>query len=411
MNVSGHMTQMHFQKIQQAVQNSDGNSLGQFLSFHKLHPSLQQAIVQEGQSANRMYQSVRNMREPFKQIVSLHFRAASLSNSTRPNQQEAFTLQQQAADAFFEVVKATKDENWWLPGINSVVLQLRMLSYKADTEAERLGQKPESMMAAQDTIMKFFRTMINSRSPLHCSKKMGCLFLVVHLFKIYFRLNNLRLCTNLVRAVNNNTFPKFELFPKSQTVAYHLYVGRLKVFEEAYTEAEQSLDYAFKHCHLKHFRNKRRILQFLIPVKLLLGKFPQRLLLEKYKMMQFQGLIEATRAGNLQNFNRALEENQDFFIRKGIFLILEKLKLFVYRNLFRKVYKFCDTWDGCPKKNQISLDVLLKAVHMNGIQMDKDELECVLANLIFRSSIKGYIAHGRCVVLSKADPFPARFVH
>lgn len=38
--------------------------------------------------------------------------------------------------------------------------------------------------------------------------------------------------------------------------------------------------------------------------------------------------------------------------------------------------------------------------------MSIDELECILANLIFQNSIKGYIAHKRCVVLSKADPFP-----
>jgi len=191
-------------------------------------------------------------------------------------------------------------------------------------------------------------------------------------------------------------------------VAYHLYVGRLKVFEESYREAESSLDYALTHCHNKNFRNKRRILRFLIPVKLLLGKYPRVELLQKYNMMQFSGLIEATRTGNLKKFTASLEENQGFFIRKGIFLILEKLKTFVYRNLFRKVYNFCQTWDQCPRKNQISIDVLLTAVRMHGIEMDADELECTLANLIFNSEIKGYIAHGRCAVLSKADPFPPK---
>lgn len=404
------MVQLHMQQMHQAVNCEDGAAFGKLLSFKKLNKSVQQAILQEGATANKMTMNTRHIPAPYGQIISLHFRAIALGSDLNPRARpvEAFALQQQAADLFFDVVKAAKDVNWWLHGINSVVTQLRILSYQAANVEESMGQKAQSMNTAQDTIMKFFRVMINSRSALHCSKKMGCLYLVVHLFKIYFRINNLRLCTNLVRAVNNDTFPKFEFFPKSQTVAYHLYVGRLKVFEESYAEAESSLDYAFKHCHNKNIQNKRSILLFLIPVKLLLGKYPKTELLQKYDMLQFQGLIEATRAGNLKQFSSSLEENQGFFIRKGIFLILEKLKLFVYRNLFRKVYKFCATWDGCPRKNQISIDILQSAVRMHGVDMDADELECILANLIYNSEMKGYIAHGRCVVLSKADPFPTR---
>lgn len=59
--------------------------------------------------------------------------------------------------------------------------------------------------------------------------------------------------------------------------------------------------------------------------------------LQKYKLTQFQGLIDAVRHGHLKKFNESLESHQEFFIKKGIFLILEKLKIFVYRNLFRKV--------------------------------------------------------------------------
>ena len=57
-------------------------------------------------------------------------------------------------------------------------------------------------------------------------------------------------------------------------------------------------------------------------------------------------------------------------------------------------------------KHQLPLDTLLAALRVNGTDMSVDELECILANLIFQNNIKGYIAHKRCVVLSKADPFP-----
>jgi hypothetical protein len=38
--------------------------------------------------------------------------------------------------------------------------------------------------------------------------------------------------------------------------------------------------------------------------------------------------------------------------------------------------------------------------------LDEDQLECVLSNLIYAGAVKGYVAKGKALVLSKADPFP-----
>lgn len=311
--------------------------------------------------------------------------------------------------AFFTQMLADKNTNWWLPAINAVLLQLRLSSYRADLMLERNGEKTKYIMDAQSILVRYYRNMIQDRSAVAVSKKMGCLFVIVHLFKIYFKLNNLRLCNNLVNSVNNASFPQFSSFPKSQTVSYNYYLGRLMVFEEQYDRAEECLDYSFKHCHRDHLANKSRILQFLIPVKLLLGKFPQERLLQKYDLPQFVGLIEAIKQGNLGQFNSNLEKHTTFFINKGIFLILEKLKTFVYRNLFRKINKYNLTHQpSYAKKNQLQLNTLQAALRVNGTDMELNELECILANLIFQGSIKGYIAHKRCVVLSKTDPFPQK---
>ena len=42
--------------------------------------------------------------------------------------------------------------------------------------------------------------------------------------------------------------------------------------------------------------------------------------------------------GNLLQLNTALLRNEDFFVKCGIYLILEKLKIITYRNLFKKVW-------------------------------------------------------------------------
>lgn len=43
--------------------------------------------------------------------------------------------------------------------------------------------------------------------------------------------------------------------------------------------------------------------------------------------------------------------------------------------------------------------------------MDLDEIECILANLIYQGLIRGYLSHAkRTLVLSKRDPFPVSAV-
>ena len=43
------------------------------------------------------------------------------------------------------------------------------------------------------------------------------------------------------------------------------------------------------------------------------------------------------RHGNLLKLTEALQANEQFFIKSGVYLILEKLKIITYRNLFKKV--------------------------------------------------------------------------
>ncbi len=48
-----------------------------------------------------------------------------------------------------------------------------------------------------------------------------------------------------------------------------------------------------------------------------------------------------------------------------------------------------------------------KALAWQGVEMDLDGVECIVANLIYRKLVKGYLSHQhRIAVLSKQDPFP-----
>ncbi|KAF6084655.1 PCI domain containing 2 [Phyllostomus discolor] len=100
-------------------------------------------------------------------------------------------------------------------------------------------------------------------------------------------------------------------------------------------------------------------------------------LLKKYHLMQFAEVTKAVSEGNLLLLNEALTKHETFFIRCGIFLILEKLKIITYRNLFKKVYLLLKT-------HQLSLDAFLVALKFMQVEdVDIDEVQCILANLIY----------------------------
>ena len=211
---------------------------------------------------------------------------------------------------------------------------------QADVQAsEKAGSDVhDSLRSAEQHLKKGFAMTANDRAPPEHNKKMGALFIVNQLFKIYFKLNMIHLCRNLIRAVEGPAFPQFELFNKSDKVTYQYYVGRISMFEDQYKKAETCLDYAWKHCHRSKTRNKRMILQFLVPVKLLLGVMPSPKLLSDFSLGEYTGLTNAIRGGNLHLFTNYVSQYQDKFIHQGVYLLIEKLRLLVLRNLFKKVY-------------------------------------------------------------------------
>jgi hypothetical protein len=57
----------------------------------------------------------------------------------------------------------------------------------------------------------------------------------------------------------------------------------------------------------------------------------------------------------------------------------------------------------------IPLAKVIAAVTWLGEPTDMDEVECIVANLVFDGHIKGYISHQKsCLVLREKDPFPKK---
>jgi hypothetical protein len=303
--------------------------------------------------------------------------------------------------------------NTLVPTLHTICQNTYQTAILADEQhAIQTGRNDHSRLHSAVTLLQeSFSKTLNDRKeymegvPLSetGSKKIGVLYIVNLLFAMYFRLNTLRLCKNLVRPVESrNLHTKTDNM--GDTVTYRYYVGRLHMFEDNYKEAESNLNYALAHCHQNAVSNKRRILNYLIPVKLERGRLPTLKLLEKYKLEEYVPLVTAIQRGDLRLFNDTLLKYQDKFIRRGTYLLLEKCKTVCYRNLFKRVFVITG-------KHQLPLDKVCKAMKWLGMEIDLDEVECILSNLIFRGYVKGYISHSkRILVLSKKDPFPTAAV-
>lgn len=336
-------------------------------------------------------------------LLDVHV-AAEAGNAT-----ECYKAQSSLHSAFNRVFSASEG-NWMVPALIVVCKNTHKVALAADKENTNPTQKNAKLQSAvqllQDSYSKTFndRTEYQPKAPFDTegSKKAGVLAVVNELFAMYFRLNLLRLCKNLIRPVEIRKLNETGLM--SQMVTYRYYIGRVNMFEDQHELAEKNLDFAFDHCHRNSVHNKKCILRYLVPIKLYRGRLPTPYLLEKYGLTEFIPLVEGIRKGDLRTFQDGLVKYQDRFIRQGTYLLLEKCKTVVYRNLFKRVHKILD-------KTQISLKYVATAFKWLGLPMDLDEVECILANLIYRGYVRGYLSHSkRVLVLSKRDPFPTAAV-
>uniref|UniRef100_A0ACD5Y2S1 Uncharacterized protein n=1 Tax=Avena sativa TaxID=4498 RepID=A0ACD5Y2S1_AVESA len=313
---------------------------------------------------------------------------------------DAYSSFEKAASAFLQEFR-NWETPWAMEAMHMVALEIRLLAEKADRELAMSGKNPEKLQAAGSFLMKVFGALA-VKGP----KRIGALYVTCQLFKIYFRLGTVNLCRSVIRSIETARNFDFEDFPVKDKVTYMYYTGRLEVFNENFPVADQKLTYALMHCNPQSELNLRKILKFLIPVKLSIGVLPMRTLLEKYNLLEYADIVTSLRRGDLRLLKQALDRHEDQLLKCGVYLVLEKLELQVYRRLVKKIH-IIQRQKEPAKAHQIKLEVLVKTLKWLGITMDVDEVECIMACLIYKNLIKGYFAHkSKVLVLSKQDPFP-----
>jgi hypothetical protein len=302
-----------------------------------------------------------------------------------------------------------KDDAWSLPLLHGLCSDLRVVAEQGDKQLYSEGYKPRLLQDVERTLKKAFAVTNGDRTNEGAqSKRIGTLGVINQLFRVYFKINSLRLCHPLIRTVNAPGFIDFETsFPVAHRVTYRFFVGRLHLFEGQYDDAVSNLSYAVEKIPASRFRrNKRLVLMYLIPAKIMRGSLPSMTLLEQYNLACYIGLVRALRSGNLSLFDQSLEQHEYLFIHQGLYLVLQRMRLMVFRSLCKKVLRARVAMKA-ERPHMLNLNDYRLGLRACGVEMPVSEIECIIANLIFNGYVKGYISHKHgFLVLSTKLPFP-----
>ena len=143
------------------------------------------------------------------------------------------------------------------------------------------------------------------------------------------------------------------------------------------------------------------ILTYLVPTRMLTAHaLPSPALLRRFLELErlLMPLTRAIRRGDLRGFDLALEAGEPDFVKRRIYLTLERARDICLRNLFRKVFLF-GGWEVGKgreegkevRRTRVPLKEFVKAVEVaegrnEGEEVEREEVECLLANMIFKVS-------------------------
>lgn len=320
----------------------------------------------------------------------VNFLAEHLDAKSRKHQ--IFRHMNQAYQAFVKIYKEDDEGYKFYPLIKDYSSRLLKEGSKASNIKEVINSYRILLSACQ------------CNKPLPYSQVLGLIFAVNISCKACFRLNNLQQLTSLLRIINNENskFPGLRQYPIAQQVEFKFYEGKFYLYENNLDMAYESLVTAFEKSYKDSLRNKKVILKYLIPLRILHGKYPTRELLDKYELQEYNGVIQAIRNGQVKDMEKILEVNQVKYIRNGVLLVMDLIKLLCYRNFFRRVYKIV-------KSSTLTFEVIKRALAIAGIkEVDDCRVFAIFNGLICYKWVRGQVnMMQKTVVFKEQNTFPS----
>lgn len=161
---------------------------------------------------------------------------------------------------------------------------------------------------------------------------------------------------------------------------YYFQRGKAALINERMTEAELYLE----KVNVSTRGQKRLVLKYLIPCKMFLGKmFEGRPDQPDEHFPEYQPIISSLINANFEEYDTAIRKYQKLWIKRGIYLVMDQLRVVIWRNLIRRVSQVIG--------DKISFEDIQKAVKVSSGVEEPAEVVCIVSNLIHDGYVKGYI--------------------
>ena len=168
-------------------------------------------------------------------------------------------------------------------------------------------------------------------------------------------------------------------------------------------QAEKYLTAAWLLCHRSATKNKELILTYLIPCHLVTTHtLPTESFLSQYPRLErfFGPLLASIKRADLKGFENALQAGEREFVKRRIYLTLERGRDVVVRNVLRKVFVLGgfeppkEEGAAPVRRTRVPVGEFVAGVKVslgqvgeeveNGEVVDSDEVECMIANMIYK---------------------------
>ncbi|EGV60933.1 hypothetical protein CANTEDRAFT_116997 [Yamadazyma tenuis ATCC 10573] len=282
-----------------------------------------------------------------------------------------------------------------------------------------------SLEILASTINNSFKLSLNDKNlDLKQSKRVDIYFFLGCLLRLYFRLNTLDMAKSVEKALKGTRFelPKFDkhLVDKSSAITYLYYSAILSLDDSEFNAAHEKLEQAMS---LLAYIKKRtsvesqmeKLLVLYLPLTLYTqNKYPKPFIWKEFPILNYiynESSFNYIKSGDVNKLNWFIQKFESFLLKKKLYLLFESLKDLCYINLLKKTVKihaFITDSKGSHIVPFSAFTVSFNLSNSTGQEtFNKQEIECILAVLISKGRIKGYLSHGNgCIVLSKTVPFP-----
>lgn len=259
------------------------------------------------------------------------------------------------------------------------------------------------------------------------NRKIGVFYIGTLLFKLYNRIKAYGLLNNMCKVFESHFN---EIGPYLSRINNDLIVIRFKFYMGLYYGYEKNnyalgfkwLQETFDICTLYEsisstYKVRSQVLIYLIPMRILhLRHYPRLAPLRRtYPSVAkiYTMLVKSLCTGNLKLYEKFIEDNEFYLVKRNLYVTVLKMKELVELKLVKKA------WILNGGNTKVPLDMLAKAFQISrgtpchvtenvapNHDQELDELECILATLISKNYIKGYLSHSHRVMMTSKTPFP-----